>query len=825
MSTTISPAQSVLARMYGGVGKRVFGHWVGTEERPDQCTNQHVLSGFNVDFIDGMLCRRLGRQVLAAPVNVRPTIVLTNSLALSLTPDQTQALTDGDLATTVISSNITGLTTSLYVGFPFKVLGINISVSISNGSALGATAQVPISAYYYNRFPTTSALTAVRLGVINDTTSARNGTGSVFALVRSGTVSWSSTSISDWVAGSSDPYNFFTSPFAYTPISVVGGRELYFSGNAVASKWLPQDINNLYWIRLDLPPTVTGSWGISEISGTLQGLDVNFLQSVAAATEFTTRNKDRVLVAVSDFPSILNEATANQPPQTAVFTYNLDRGDISGIMLPYDTGAAAANASQRLSSNSFATFNGWLIGSSRDGYLWRYNGTTSARLEAVSGMDAQLGILGAKGYLPSAPRGVFLESYHNKLMVAGSPDSPLTFYASLVDNDIATVPPNAPVGGPNVWPIDGVFNVPGKEGDYITGAAVVNDRYTIFTRSQTWVFDEFSLKLTNGDIGCIAPGSIQKINNAIYFLSDTGIFVSDSVNAQKISDPIFVTLRDLVNWAAVPSSCVSAHYKAKGEYWLWVPIRSEPQTQIAIVFNYIKNYWRVVGGWYPFDYVTRRSSNYHNVTASIGSKDYDGRSALLTIDGNGRLIQENVGYDDAGFVFPAYAILNTQSNQGDVGEDYSKFREWYINIEMDGSWIEAISLEDGEKLPQEIDRRFHALPINSESAQKQALVQNSVSNNTSEVTYTTASAWSTFTHFPQQKKLKLSFGRNVSKTQPVLHWPGGQYVASNGSYGPLALVSGQELYYGAASYLNGLTPTRGGVMDVQIATVPKASGR
>jgi len=335
----------------------------------------------------------------------------------------------------------------------------------------------------------------------------------------------------------------------------------------------------------------------------------------------------------------------------------------------------------------------------------------------------------------------------------------------------------------------------------------------IFTASQTWVFDETSLKLANGDIGCIAPGSLQRIDQSVYFLSDQGVFLHDGVNPTLLSGPIEKTLKERVNWKAAAISAASAHYKKKGEYWLWLPINGEWQNQIAVVYNYLKGVWRVVGGWYPFDTTARRGTNYHNTSAAFQAKDVRGRQALLSIDDSGTLWQEDVGKDDNGFIYPAYAVLHQLSSYSrflamaatDAGEDYVKFREWYLNIMMDGSWIEGVALEDGERFDQELDRRLSNVATNSEVVQKQALVQNSVSANATQSQFNGAGSWPTTPNFAQPKKIKLSFGRNVTKMNPVLHWPGGKYLAG--------------------SYVNFQVAATGGVYDLQISAKAQPGGR
>jgi len=284
------------------------------------------------------------------------------------------------------------------------------------------------------------------------------------------------------------------------------------------------------------------------------------------------------------------------------------------------------------------------------------------------------------------------------------------------------------------------------------------------------------------------------------FLSEQGVFTFDSVNAQNVSEKIAIFLRDRVNWASIASAS-SAHYKAKSEYWLWLPIHGEWQTQVAVIYNYTTKEWRIAGGWYPWDTDARRDANsiQWSTSAATQTLGSSGRQRLLTADANGALWEEDVGMDDNGIVFPAYAMLRPMG-----AENYTTFREWYLGTDMDGQWYEGFALGDGERLEQELDRRQTLVATNSEVAQKQARATASVASEPQSLMDGTA-IWPVALNYAKPKKLKLSFARSLTKMQPVLHWAQGQYVAGAG-------VTNQ-------------VPARGRVYEVQIDVSGKPSGR
>lgn len=754
--------------------KSIFAGWAGTEERPNVCDNTHVLEGFNVDFVEGKLQRRRGAQIISNPTQFRSNqYIYWNG---GSTTDVTTALTDGDTSTAVITSIFGSVATqALYIGCANRFTGIRLILSAFTSTTNG------VLTVSYPQYVAGSATNWTTIpGQIDGTTLAGVGT-----LRQNGNVLWSSSIFSTWDAGIPGGAGGLNNPAG------VSSNGVYFDPT-------------LFWIRLTVNVNLTGA-NLAECYGVWIGADgISLLVGGDAITEFTTHAGDRLVVSVTETPNFQNDSQQAYPPEVRVVAYDLIRNMASPINI--DLGAKAT--SSLFGNASFETFNGWLLGTTSAGYVWKYNGAISGALEAMPGNDYLNNVIGAKGYFARTPRGQFITSYHGKLIIAGSREAPLTFYNSLYDNDINNIPANATVGGPNCWPIDGALALPGKEGDYITGASVVNDRYVILTRSQVWTYDDSAIRLSNGDIGCLAPGSVQRIDQAIFFLSDQGVFMHDGINAVNISAPISRTLHNVVNWKAVPVSCSSAHYKRKGEYWLFVPINGEWQTQIALVYNYIARYWRVVGGWYPFDTTARRNATAlplgYAFPATCQVRSADGRQALVSVDITGRIWQHDVGYDDNGFIYPAYAVLNRLSSYSrflamaasDAGEDYVSFREWYLTAEMDGSWLEGMALEDGERFDQELDRRLANVPTNSEVVQKQALIQNTVSANATELTFGTVAGWPVTPNWGQSKKLKLSFGRHVTKMQPVVHWPGGQYVTG--------------------TYTTGQVAARGGIYDIQV---------
>jgi hypothetical protein len=472
-----------------------------------------------------------------------------------------------------------------------------------------------------------------------------------------------------------------------------------------------------------------------------------------------------MLVAQLDFPGS-HDAFFAKPGETRFVTVDLARSRYKPFRLPNSLKYAQPGFPA-----SFAVFNGWLIASTSTGRIFRFDGENCAALEAYQGMDAARGVLGARSYLTSTPSGRFLTRYRGKLMVAGDPDAPLSFYASLDDTDFSTIPPDAPVGGPNVWPLSGVVTIPGREGDAIVGASVIGDRYVVLTRREIWVYDDAYIRQAEGDIGCVAPQSIQRIGESLMFLSHHGVFVFDGAATREVSRPVRWILEHLVRWTRIEEA-VSGHDRSKNEYWLYLPILGMDRNRIALVYNYAEGTWRVVAGWYVFDDESRKASlsKSLDVTSVAQVVSADGREILIAGDASGEIWQENSGYDDNGFVFPAYALLKTVGK----GEEVLNWRTWRLGTVMDGALYECFALRDGMLFEKEIVRRLNGLTPTDQYVQKRAL-------GTTRNTWDSPGNWDTdIDAYNREDALRFSFGGRGRRLQIALVMPGG--IWSGGAY-------------------------------------------
>jgi hypothetical protein len=764
--------------------KIILSKWKGLEQRPDQSGLSNFIDALNVELFDGNIGRCKGRTNLLVGSNnifdIVPNKILYSTSDYTSLVDYTYQLTDGDQTTIAIANVFSTSGAVMYIGTAIPVRRIFISVKTANN----------VSATLIVKYHNGNDGTWTNVQNLSDGTSVGGVT-----LAQSGFITFSTPPTSNFVA----PFRPYASFTTYPGLTTL-------------------DLSpDLYWIQITTSTTLGTSTptDLSEIY--VQNdttVDYGMLGS-AGVIEYTSGDGSKSIISVSDLgvgPQLFEDNWAQISGFqlnsffrfAGLIKYEINRNRLRVISIPFHL-RRYTKYSKKI---TFAVFNGWLLGSGPTGHIWKYNGgDTADTLEALPGTDLQQQLPGAQGYLPFTPCGYFLEVYHNKLMIAGDPNSPTTFYGSMADNDITNIPSNATVGGPNVWPLNHVFSLPTEDGSPITGAAVINDRYVLFTKNSTWVFDEATIREVNGDIGCVAPGSIQKIDKNIFFLSANGIFITDSVNVSRISDKIDKIISE-INWNSVEFCVVSAHDKFKHEYWLWLPVNGKSSNRVAVVFDYIKNDWRIVSNWYLFDDDSRLSiSGMFDITAATSSTDSTGKPSIISVDRLGKLYQESSGENGS----PAYAVFHQLSSQGEDGEEYSSFRSWYVNAGTDGGVLECIALRDGERFDQEINRRLNSIATNSEAVIKTINTQSSgvpSSGTQKKMSADPDTAYPITVHWPQLKKIKFSFGRNITKMQPCIHWIG-KNETTLGSYTGYSSIGYTSTY----------------IHDVQIEFVKKPGAR
>jgi len=161
-------------------------------------------------------------------------------------------------------------------------------------------------------------------------------------------------------------------------------------------------------------------------------------------------------------------------------------------------------------------------------------------------------------------RAKFVTKFQNycflaNVVVSGS-DLPSRFYFSGL-RDITS------------WSAADFYEISKDDGEEITGFKVLGDRLVVYKTNSIYVVSftgnsdvPFVINKSNSHVGCIAPYSIQEVNNGHVFLSYDGLYFFDGSNSYKLSDKVNSTILGFSK-SNYPD-CVSMYQKNKNRYWL-----------------------------------------------------------------------------------------------------------------------------------------------------------------------------------------------------------------------------------------------------------------
>jgi hypothetical protein len=412
-----------------------------------------------------------------------------------------------------------------------------------------------------------------------------------------------------------------------------------------------------------------------------------------------------------------------------------------------------------------------------------FDGADLRALPAAQGLDQVNGLLGARTYLSAPPPSRYPLVWRNRLVAMYRRTVGLSAYSGDIN-----VPADALAGAAEVWPSRSNFDVLTREGDEIVGGAVRDDELLVLTRRGLGVVTEDdalpTLRLRKGS-GCVAAGSIQEVSyqgaSFVLYLSDGKVCSWNGAGVEDISRlpgaNISATLAT-VNWPAAHRA-VSVHYAKRNEYRLWVPVNGETANRVCLIFNYVRKTWRVYAGWYPWDTSARQAAaEPFDVTAAATVLTPGGEELLLTGDSEGRLWREDVGEDDAGFIFPAFAL----SPPFGSGEREFTFRDWRVDAVHDGSFVEGMPLVNGALLEHELDRIADLAATESQRQVARAIQDGHDAYDDADLAYPVT------THAERPRKLRLSFVGRGSRMQAYLSLPGKSGAVEDPSPGGVRMI-------------------------------------
>lgn len=174
---------------------------------------------------------------------------------------------------------------------------------------------------------------------------------------------------------------------------------------------------------------------------------------------------------------------------------------------------------------------------------------------------------------------------------------------------------------------------------FITGLAILDtDLFVYKTKSIHKVTPTnssavpYTKKNFKEDVGLVAPGSLQNVDNFHVFLSENGFYANDGVDVKPISEKIKGTLAT-INKGAYNKIC-SAIYRKRNWYVCAVPTGSNQACDTVLIYDYKK------GAWWVFKFATK-------VTA-IRTFNYSSGEKLFFGGDDGKVYLYDFGTNDNG---------------------------------------------------------------------------------------------------------------------------------------------------------------------------------
>jgi hypothetical protein len=154
----------------------------------------------------------------------------------------------------------------------------------------------------------------------------------------------------------------------------------------------------------------------------------------------------------------------------------------------------------------------------------------------------------------------------------------------------------------DTWNNADFIDINPDDGQQITGFKVLGDRLVVYKSRSIYnvLFTgdrdvPFIVVKTNSDAGCLAPDSIQEIDNGHKFLANDGFYYFDGNNSFKTSDRITVTLNNLSK--ILFPKAVSLYQATKNRYVC--TLGQSLTDEFVITWDSFNNAWSVYDGMNP----------------------------------------------------------------------------------------------------------------------------------------------------------------------------------------------------------------------------------
>lgn len=151
------------------------------------------------------------------------------------------------------------------------------------------------------------------------------------------------------------------------------------------------------------------------------------------------------------------------------------------------------------------------------------------------------------------------------------------------------------------WTATDFIEVSKDDGQEISGLRVLGDRLVVFKQRSIYnIFftgdPDIPFVLpgggkANSEVGCVAPFSIQDVENGLVFLSSDGFYYYDGLNSFRISDKITSVIIGYNTQGF--GEAVSVNQKNKNRYWCAIQSSGQNENDKVLVWDYFNNAWSV----------------------------------------------------------------------------------------------------------------------------------------------------------------------------------------------------------------------------------------
>lgn len=260
------------------------------------------------------------------------------------------------------------------------------------------------------------------------------------------------------------------------------------------------------------------------------------------------------------------------------------------------------------------------------------------------------------GYWPR-----FIETYQNRLFLAGFSATPSTVWFS-------------EIAEPEAYAPNFNFEVRTNDADVITCIKSYTSRFYIFKKNSFHVLsgdnpNNFFLQQVTDQYGCLNNRSAVVFDDLLVFLDRKGLILWNGSSVQVLSTKIQPTFEAMNYSAAINSACM-VHDKLRNQVLCAIPINGSATNNVVVVYDYVAGAITKYDGVLPSAFAAIQGRN-NSKNAFYG--DYSGRVNWF---GPSFLADNGVG-------FTTYMKTRFLHDQGNSVQ--KMFRRLYINADSPAS--------------------------------------------------------------------------------------------------------------------------------------------